>query len=263
MKQRQRLKEIVEYLDKHQELSVQEACTIFDASPATIRRDFTVLIKNDQVDKVWGGVARATNRDKSVSSTPVSFRKTLYLEEKKLIAEKASSFIEDGDVIIIDGGTTTFHMTKFLANKPIRIITNSLLIAHQIDRDRSRKEGAEVFLTGGFVYPEASILVGPQAIANIKEYHAKWAFLSVGGIEDNQATNSNHLIVETERAIIQQSEKTIMLADHSKFGKKSMCKLCAIQEIDILVTDYHGENEPFVEEIRSCGVEVVEINGRG
>jgi DeoR/GlpR family transcriptional regulator of sugar metabolism len=264
MNQRRRLKEIADYLGQNSELTVSQACDLFKVSPATIRRDFNALLKKKEVEKTWGGIAplegKGNGHDaKDVSMAPVSVRQTLHAKEKQAIAERAAAYVEDGDVIIIDGGTTTYFMTKHLANKKIQVITNSILIAHQIDNERQSRIGAEVFVTGGLIYPEAGLLVGPQSIANIKEYHAKWAFLSVGGIEADQATNSSQLVVETERAIMEQSQKIVMLADHSKIGKRSMCRMCSINEIDLVITDYYEPNEPVLNQIRELGVEVVDV----
>ncbi|MEO6149021.1 MAG: DeoR/GlpR family DNA-binding transcription regulator [Mucilaginibacter sp.] len=259
MNQKQRLKEINEYLLHQSELTVTEACEIFKASPATIRRDFNLLIGKSEVKKTWGGIALTSAASQQGSMSPVSYRQTLFAEEKSKIAEKAASYVKDGDIVIIDGGTTTFFMGKFLSQKKIRVITNSILIAHQIDKGRNKNSEAEVFVTGGMMYPNSGLLVGPQSIANIKQYNATWAFLSVEGISGDQATNSNQLVVETERAIIEQCENVVMLADHSKFGKVSMSRICAIEEIDILITDHHPGNRELISEISEKGVEVVEV----
>jgi DeoR/GlpR family transcriptional regulator of sugar metabolism len=260
MQQRERFREIKKYLMSNIELSVQEACELYQASPATIRRDFNQLAEDGEVIKTWGGIKLPPVAMPLEGLTSPAYRKGVRENEKRKIAEKAASLVEDGDVILIDGGTTTYYMTSFLTAKNIRVITNSILIAHKIDQDRQAKFGnAEVFITGGFIYPHSGLLVGPQAIANIQQYHANKAFLSVGGIDLEMASNSNQLIVESEQAIIQQSEKIIMLADSSKFGKKSMVKLCELEEIDILITDYTENNEALIGQIRNRNVSVMEV----
>ena len=259
MNQKERIAEISNYLNDRQEISVAQACALLDASPATVRRDFNKLAAGREAVKTWGGlVARGLNGTDD-SMLPASFRKTLCAEEKKKIAATAASLVKDGDVVIVDGGTTTFFMSQHLANLRIRVVTNSILIAHQIDKKRENRRGAEVFVTGGLIYPEAGLLVGPQAVANIREYHADWAFLSVGGIQAQTATNSNQLVVETERAIIEQSDQVVMLADHSKFGKRSMCRMCGMNELDLLITNAHAAIASDVAAIRAGGVDVREV----
>ena len=145
-------------------------------------------------------------------------------------------------MIIIDGGTTTLAMAPFLANRQVRIITNSILIAHQLFKERDQAKGAEVYLTGGMLFPDSGLLVGPQTEENIRQFNADLGFISVGGIDNGIATNTDQLVVANERAIIQQSRKIIMLADHSKFGVKDMCRICSLPDIDLLITD----NDPSV-----------------
>ncbi|GAB3164472.1 hypothetical protein GCM10027291_05920 [Telluribacter humicola] len=147
-----------------------------------------------------------------------------------------------------------------MANRPVTVITNSILIASQIDLERQSKYGAEVLLTGGLIYPEAGMLVGPQAIRNIREYHARWAFLSVGGIETEGATNSSQLVVETQRAIMDQCETRVLLADHSKFGRKSLCRLCGINEMDLLITNMHSGQADLIDSLRSQGLDIIQTN---
>lgn len=249
MTQGHRQKLILDFLQNHDELIVEEACKLFDASPATIRRDFIELVKSKKVKKTWGGIIKNSISDTEDNSFLKAPDLNDPLEEtKKKIAEKAASFVKDGDVIIIDGGTTTFYMASFLANKKIRVITNSIIIAYQIDKDKKEKQGAEVILTGGILYPESGLLVGPQANINIKQYNANWAFLSCGAFDEEGPSNSNQLVVETEQTIISQCKNVVLLADSSKYGKRHMCKLCGWDEIDFLVTNDAKLNLKYVKE---------------
>ncbi len=259
-KQKTRHKKIIDLLKSKNELDVNQACEIFNVSPATIRRDFSYLLNNKEIRKTWGGLTLVSKSEPQDDMDSIAQRQSLHSTEKQKIAEKAASFVNDGDVIIIDGGTTTFFMVPYLAKKNIKVITNSILIAYFMDKDRLNKfGGAEIFLTGGFIYPNSELLVGPQAIANIKQYHVDWAFLSVGGLELNLATNSNQLVVETERAMIEQCEKVIMLADSSKFGKKSMNKMCDLKEVDVLITNHDESNRDMLERMKKSGLNIIEV----
>lgn len=259
-KQKTRHKKIIELLESKNELDVNQACDIFNVSPATIRRDFSNLLNNKEIRKTWGGLTMASKSESQDKMSSIARRQLLYSTEKQKIAQKAASFVKDGDVIIIDGGTTTYFMIPYLAKKNIKVITNSILIAYYMDKDRLNKfGGAEIFLTGGFIYPNSELLVGPQAIANIKLYHANCAFLSVGGLELDLATNSNQLVVETERAMIEQCEKVIILADSSKFGKKSMNKMCDLKEVDVLITNHDKKNADMIEEMKRLGTNIIEV----
>lgn len=253
MHQKGRLQIILNRLDEVSELTVEEACQLLDVSPATIRRDFNLLTTNNKVEKTWGGIAKTGLLN---DMKPVQFRQTQNIREKKAIAEKATSLISDGDVIIIDGGTTTLEMAPLIANRKIRVITNSLLIAHKIHEKRSGWTGAEVFLSGGFLYPDSGLFVGPEANKNLKQYHARYAFLSVGGIEKGIITNSNQMVVETERTMMSQSDQVVILADKSKFGNKAMVRLCGPEEVDVIITNADA-NQDILYGLETSGVRII------
>ena len=256
MSQRKRLQAILDQLQSTSELTVDEACKLFDASPATIRRDFNLLTSNGEVEKTWGGIARKESLQSDMK--PLGFRQTQHVLEKKAIAESAASLIKDGEVVIIDGGTTTFEMAALLANRKVRIITNSLLIAHEIHQQRQGWIGPEVFLTGGFLYPDSGLIVGPEANKNLLQYHADWAFLSVGGIDQEVITNSNQLVVETEQTMIAQSDKAVLLADFSKIGTRSMMKMCEPNEIHLLITNKKASDHDLLS-IKKMGLDVLKV----
>lgn len=216
------------------EVSVEEVCVRFGVSPATARRDLGALAERGLVEKTWGG-ARRIEDDRDM--VPASEREEIAAREKGRIARVACELVQDGDVLLVDGGTTTLHMAAHLANRRVRILTNSLLVAHRIDALRQSSRGAEVSLTGGLVYPGSGLLVGPQAVENLAAYHARWAFLSVGGIDGDGASNTNEWVVQSERAMIGAAEKVVLLADSTKFGKRDMVRECRWSEVDLLITD--------------------------
>ena len=160
-------------------------------------------------------------------------------------------------MVIIDGGTTTSEMTPLIADMRIKIVTNSVLIAHQIYHQGKGKEGAEVVMVGGLLYSSGGLTVGPQAINNLREYYANIAFLSVGGLSEIGATNSNILVVETEQQMVNQSERVVMLADHGKFGKPDLVRLCDFDQIDTIITDNQLHAPELVHHIENQGTRIV------
>lgn len=232
----QRLGRILEELQKNNSLQVEDVETLLSISPATVRRDFNYLAQNYQVEKIWGGIALSPNQKIADTMLPLDERKLKYNKEKVAIAKRAAELVNDGEIIFIDGGTTTLEMVPFLKNKKVRIITNSILIAQRIETLDSNPH-TEVFVTGGMLYPSSGLLVGPQAVDFIKNFNANWTFLSIGGISEAGPTNSNMLVVETEKAMLNHSERTVILADHSKIGKKDLIKICELEEIDFLITE--------------------------
>lgn len=248
MKKQKRIDQILELLSKNGELTVVEACNKLSASPATIRRDFNLLSEKKAVTKSWGGIIPRSEHTVLDSMTPLSHRKTEFLPEKKVIAQKAASFVKDGDIVMIDGGTTTLEMIPFLAHLRLKIITNSILIAQHID-NLSKKHDLEVFLTGGMLYPGSGLLVSTQASETLEKYHAKWLFLSTGGVSEKGISNSNILVVETERSMVKQSENVVILADCSKIGKNDLVKLCDFKDLDLLITNDKPESRLMLEKM--------------
>jgi DeoR/GlpR family transcriptional regulator of sugar metabolism len=237
-----RKREILELLEQFGELSVSETCSRLSISPATTRRAFARIAAEGHAEKTWGGLKRLSHgKIPGSDMVPSSLRDQLNADAKKAIARQAAQFVKDGDVVAIDGGTTTLRLAPYLANRPVRIVTNSILIAHRIEQLRNGANGAEVFLTGGFVYPGSGLLVGPQAVTNLREYHSRWAFLSVGGLDPQGATNTNQLVVESERAIIKHTDNAVILADHSKWGRRDMVRQCEWSEISRIITDQKPE----------------------
>ena len=237
MQRLERQRAIFALVERQGDLTLEEACRSFGISPATARRDFTEIGLRGAAEKTWGGLRRISVVPSTGDMVPSEQRETAQAAEKARIARAAAALVADGDVLLIDGGTTTLALAEHLANRRVRILTNSLLIAHRIDRLRESSEGAEVFLTGGFLYPRSGLLVGPQAVANLADYHARWAFLSCGGLDAEGATNTNQLVAESERAMIRAADQAVVLADASKWNRRDMVRAFAWGEVAMLVTD--------------------------
>jgi DeoR/GlpR family transcriptional regulator of sugar metabolism len=233
---RRRRQELLTLLAQRGELTVAEACARFDASEATVRRDFRRLVREGGASKTWGGL-RLAGSASGLSMAPFAERDQQAAAAKDAIARSAASLVRDGEVIIVDGGTTTLRLAPWLARRRVRILTHSLAIAHAIDQARDGRTGAEVFVTGGRLYPESSMLVGPRARATLRAYRADWAFLSCSGWDGETVTNHNEQIVEVEQAMIAQAAQVALLADASKRGAAGMTPICTWRDIDVLVTE--------------------------
>lgn len=255
MLQRQRQEKILGHLSGSEFLSVEDAVRIFKSSPATVRRDFSELVESGQAIKVRGGLKAAV----SAGMLPFSARAGIYSAEKEALAKSAAAMISPGDVLFIDGGTTTFHMAGCLPDMNIRIITNSLRLASVLEE---MKAGArwEIYLTGGFLYTQSGILLGPNALYGISQYHADKAFLSASGVDESGVYNSSELVVETERIMIGNSDKIIIMADHSKIGKRGLAKVCDIGKIGVIITDRNPVSRKSLNLIRKKGIEITLVD---
>ncbi len=190
---------------------------------------------------------------------PFALREVQYSDAKEALAGRAAKLLNPGDAVIVDGGTTTFHLASCLPSFPLHIITNSLRLASVLDEKSRHHKGLEVFLTGGYLYPNSGLLVGPGAQSSLAQYHARWAFLSVGGLTTDGLFNTNELVVETERRMIASAERVAVLADASKINRHAMCQVCTLDEIDCLVTNHSEENSDTLKRFEDAGVEVIRV----
>ncbi len=229
----ERLDRILDAVRVRRFLSVDDAVELTGSSPASIRRDFARLAEQGALRRVRGGV-RPTG---TANMLPFEIRESRQLPEKQAIARYAASLLRPGDVVIIDGGTTTFQLAVALPPIPLRIITNSISLAHYLDQHARRSAQIEIFLTGGYLYPNSGLLVGPGARATIAQYHVDWAFLSVAGITRDGFHNTNEMVVETEQQMLASADRSVVLADHSKVGRGAMCRICPLGDVHQLITD--------------------------
>ncbi len=223
------------------------------SSRATIRRDFDELADSGAIERIRGGI-RVANREGNV---PFNLREVQHSDAKSAVARRACRFIQAGDVVFIDGGTTTYHMCFHLPRLPLRIVTNSLRLSAYLDDASTRFPDWEIYLTGGKVQHGSNMLTGPGVLHSLGFYYANWAFLSVGGIAADGLYNTSEAIVETERKMIERSDRTLILADQSKIGQRAMCRVCGIKRIDSLITDKPTGVSLVENEMREAGLNIV------
>jgi DeoR/GlpR family transcriptional regulator of sugar metabolism len=259
MIQIQRHEQILKHLAKKDYLSVTEAINLFAASPATIRRDFNRLARQKLAQRFRGGL-KAVQKTSS-GMVPFALRQLQYSAEKEALARQAVKLLKPGNVILIDGGTTTFHLGMCLPDISLRVITNSLRLAAMLEERNEEQSSLEISLTGGLLYKKSGILLGPNTEAGLSQYHADFAFLSVGGINEAGIYNTNELVTETERVMIDNADKVVILADHSKIGKQAMCHVCSLEEIDILISNDWPQNDKIFKSFEDSGIEIVKVSG--
>lgn len=200
-------------------------------SESTIRRDLDSLEDAGSAKRTHGGVFYTGSSPKLPHFDE---RQPGQWDKKRAIAQVASGLIEDGETILLDGGTTTYEVARLLVGRPLQVVTNSLPVANLF----ASSPTADLILLGGYVYPRTGVAVGPYANEMLSSLHVRKIVLSVAGINDRGFYNSNLLLVETEQAMLQVAEEIIVVADSSKFGHQSLARLSSLDAVDTVVVDH-------------------------
>lgn len=154
--------------------------------------------------------------------------------------------------VVIDAGTTAYHVAKHLEPKMPQIITNSLPVANFF----AANNRVELVLSGGVIYPRLGVLVGPLAVEAFSRIHADVAVMSAGGITLEGVSNSHGLLIDIQRAMIRAAQRVIFCFDSTKLGRRSLSMLCGLESIQTIVTD-SGAPPELVQQLRDRGLEVV------
>ena len=250
----ERQQRIEEHIQQVEFASLEELSQHVDASTSTVRRDLNILEKAGNIRRTHGGARLINPKTDEFAFTA---RDSHEAEEKDAIGKICAGLIRPGQTVILDGGTTVFHVAKQLQETRLQIVTNSLPVANLF----ASAQTAEVVLTGGVIYPRLGVLVGPLAVKAFKEIHADVAILSAGGITLDGLTNSHALLIDIQRAMMDSAARVIFCLDHTKWDRKSVAFLCDLEGIDIVVTDAKAP-AALLRTLAGRGIEVITPEGR-
>ncbi|UOY91904.1 DeoR/GlpR family DNA-binding transcription regulator [Ectobacillus sp. JY-23] len=229
---------ILERIDGNGRVSVSELAEDFSVSTETIRRYLVDLDKEQKLKKVYGGAVKIHST--SFVEPAMFEREVLRAQEKKRIAHKAATFVNDGDVIVIDEGSTPLQMIPYLVyRKRLTIVTNSFpLVTRLISAINTKSFDGEVLFIGGKVNSKHARATGPISQQMISQFHFDKAFISVDAVLPSFGISS----VELEKAklsevMIKQAKQVFVLADHSKMGLKGNYRITSLQKVDVLISD--------------------------
>jgi DeoR/GlpR family transcriptional regulator of sugar metabolism len=230
MNQVERLKYIQEALSRQDFVSLEDLCAGVGVSRATVRRDLIELEHSQNIRRVHGGAMSTSSREEALDFRRLSVS---CQEEKIRIGRAAADLIQDGQTVILGGGSTVAEVARCLLSHPIQIITNSIPVA-QIFWECKQ---TEVTLTGGYLYPRLGIQFGPICERMLQSVSADVAILGIRGISGDGLSDTSTLVVETIRAMINCAQRVIIVADRTKFGRNAMIHVADLDELDQIISD--------------------------
>lgn len=230
----ERKSRILVVLQREGTVRTAELAEMLNVSAMTIRSDLRELEKEGECELIWGG---------AVSKTPPSDQEALLQRRTELnqaskqrIGNKASQFVQEGQTIFIDAGTTTVELVHHLPRDLdyLRVITPALNVAVAT----TYYPYIELIMPGGVLRNLTRSLVGAQTTRSLELFNADVVFLGTGGFSvANGVTTGNILEVEVKRAMVKQAKKIILTADSSKYGRTHSLNVVSLQAVDTIITD--------------------------
>lgn len=236
---------IIDNLRPDKVTTVEELSETLRVSSATIRRDLTELDQLGRLKRIRGGAVSAGAANVRAQGSPrlqgqdaLSQTEISHAAAKRAIGKRASELVKPGDSVIIDGGTTTFVMAELLPDAPYHVLTTSLLILNRL----IGKPNVRITLPGGELFREQSIILNPYEDEILENFSASMIFIGAQAITKRGLQQTDPLLVQTERSLINRADKIVVLADSTKMDANASLSVCALSAIDVLITDDGLEN---------------------
>lgn len=226
----ERRQHVIEFLAGRGYVDLANLVSELGVSESTVRRDLTQLESEGLVRRTHGGAVFVSDRYSVLS---FSAREASAVEEKIAIGRAAAGLVQDGETVLLDGGTTTYQVARHLAGRRVQVVTNSLPIANLLASDAQ----VELIFIGGYLYPRTGVALGSMAVEMLAKLHANKAFMGSAGVTETGLYNANALMVDAERQMMQCSDELVIVADHTKFGKRALAQLGTWDDVDRLVSD--------------------------
>jgi DeoR family transcriptional regulator, ulaG and ulaABCDEF operon transcriptional repressor len=214
--------------------TVQEMVELTEASEATIRRDIAALHMAKKLRRVRGGAeALSPPQFVGLAGRPFALNETANIAQKRAIAREAVALCDDGESIIINGGTTTFQMVYPLGLRRMQILTNSFAIAEQLLKHSKNT----ILLPGGTIYREQMIVLSPFENDVTRNFYARRMFMGAQGLGSLGLMEADPLLIQAEQKLMGQADELVVLVDATKFARRSSLILCDLERIATVITD--------------------------
>jgi DeoR family transcriptional regulator of aga operon len=246
----ERRRAILEILKRDGRVLVKDLTKRFGTSQVTIRKDLEDLHGHGLIHRTHGGALPAS--EGALEDPTLREKQTLHRKEKLLIAKQAACLVQEGQVVILDSGTTTTEIARALRHfRNLTIVTNAVNIATELSGT-----ALEVILTGGTLRKNSFSLVGPIAEETLRRLNADLLFLGVDGFDVHYGLSTPNLLeAKVNRTMVDISRRTVAVCDSSKFGRRSLSLIVAPSALQGIITD-RGIPKPDLQALKKAGIEV-------
>ncbi|MBN2211810.1 MAG: DeoR/GlpR transcriptional regulator [Sedimentisphaerales bacterium] len=227
---------ILDHVNRRGKATYKELAQSLKVSTMTIRRDIDKMAEKHLVMKTLRGVRRMPEGERGLLEAALAQRLSERIEEKRAIARQALTIVRDGQTIFLDGSTTCAELAGFLGkqHRGLTVITNSLLIGQRLRRDRD----SVLMMIGGRFDRDTYCFVGPSAEDQISRYFVDISFMSTRAFMPTEGTYESSVdSYRIKQGVVAQSRRTVLLADHSKFGHRALTRVLDVAQIDTVITD--------------------------
>ena len=220
---------ITEMVNQRGSIKLTDLCDMLGISVSTARRDINALDEMGKITKVHGGAVSRSERFFPIEEN-VEEKMKQFSYEKGAIARYAASLLDDGDFAFIDAGTTTEKMIDYLPLKKVTFVTNGIIHAKKLAH-----RGFKVYIPGGEIRLATEAIVGAESVMTMKEYNFTKCFLGVNGISVSAGYSTPDISeARVKTTIVENSQLSYILADHSKFDKITSVTFAKLQDCKII-----------------------------
>jgi DeoR/GlpR family transcriptional regulator of sugar metabolism len=240
---------MVRWLAQHEAATVAELAARFHCSEMTIRRDLAVLREEGMIRRIRGGGEIVRGADEP----PFGVKREVATTEKAAIARKAVELVQPHMVVALSAGTTTWYIAQALPPiHPVTFVTNSTNVAQAL----YGRGWTDIILSGGNFRTPSDALVGPFAETTIQKLNCDLLFLGVHAIDDDGwLCTPNVAEAAVNQALVRQSARVVVVADHSKWGQRALTHIVSLSDVDVVISD-DGIDHEWVSRVTQLGREM-------
>ena len=246
----ERRRAILQLLNRHGRVLVADLAAQFNISQVTIRKDLEILHAEGHIHRTHGGAL--PSREGMLEDPALRDKEKLHRKEKLQIAAAAAAMVDEGQVIILDSGTTTTAIARALRDRrKLTVITNAVNIAAELSG-----AAIEVILTGGTLRANSFSLVGPIAEESLRRLNADILFLGVDGFDVQYGLSTPNLLeAKVNRTMMEVARFSVAVCDSSKFGRRSLSLIAPPSEVHHVITD-RAIPKTDLSALKKAGIEV-------